>query len=216
MAEEQNKQNTAPQAVAQPQTAQAGGHAPRGRDGRPDSRGGDRRNPRRSFRGDAKVKPEFDQKIISIRRVTRVVSGGRRFSFSVALVAGDRKGMVGIGMGKAGDTALAIEKALKHAKKNFVKIPTTKNMSIPYEVSAKYASSRVTISPTPGRGIVAGSSVRSVIELAGLKDVGAKLRSGSKNKINNARVAVQALRSLTPHRRVLLSQRKGAEAKKTS
>jgi small subunit ribosomal protein S5 len=113
------------------------------------------KNPRRRFsRGEAKVKPEFDQKIIDIRRVTRVVSGGRRFSFSVALVAGDRKGSVGIGMGKAGDTALAIEKAFKNARKNLVKIPVTKNMSIPYEVSAKFAASRVTITPTPGRGIV--------------------------------------------------------------
>ncbi|MDQ3014918.1 MAG: 30S ribosomal protein S5 [bacterium] len=175
--------------------------------------GGFQKNPRRFSRSDTKVKPEFDQKIISIRRVTRVVSGGRRFSFSVALVAGDRKGMVGIGLGKAGDTALAIEKALKNAKKNFVKIPATKDMSIPYEVSAKYASSRVTITPNPGRGIVAGSSVRSIIELAGLKDIGAKLRSGSKNKINNARVAIEALRTLTPHRRVLLSQRKANEPK---
>jgi small subunit ribosomal protein S5 len=174
--------------------------------------GGFRKNPRRFTRGDAKVKPEFDQKIISIRRVTRVVSGGRRFSFSVALVAGDKKGSVGVGMGKAGDTALAIEKALKNAKKNLVKVPTTKNMSIPYEISAKFASSRVTITPAPGRGIIAGSSVRSIIELAGLKDVGAKLRSGSKNKINNARVAIEALKMLTPHRRVLLSQRKAAES----
>src|SRR5882724_9548085 len=82
-----------------------------------------------------RVKPEFDQKILDIRRVTRVVAGGRRFSFSVALVAGDKKGAIGLGLGKAGDTALAIEKALKNAKKNLVKIPVTKNMSIPYEVS---------------------------------------------------------------------------------
>jgi small subunit ribosomal protein S5 len=125
----------------------------------------------------------------------------------VALVAGDKKGQVGVGIGKAGDTALAIEKALKNAKKNLVKIPTTKTMSIPYEVSAKYNASRIIITPTPGRGIVAGSSVRSIIELAGLKDVGAKLRSGSKNRLNNARVAIEALRKLTPHRRVLLSRR---------
>ncbi|MBX4198431.1 30S ribosomal protein S5 [Candidatus Parcubacteria bacterium] len=202
MPEEQNKN----QKVDQP--AQAG--APKQAQSHEGGQGGFRKNPRRFSRGEAKVKPEFDQKIIDIRRVTRVVSGGRRFSFSVALVAGDRKGMVGVGLGKAGDTALAIEKALKNARKNFVKVQVTKDMSIPYEVSAKFASSRVTITPTPGRGIVAGSSIRSVIELAGLKDVGAKLRSGSKNRINNARVAIEALRSLTPHRRVLLSQRKSA------
>jgi small subunit ribosomal protein S5 len=99
-------------------------------------------------------------------------------------------------------------------RKILVKIPTTKNMSIPYEVSAKFASSRVTITPTPGRGIVAGSSVRSIIELAGLKDVGAKLRSGSKNRINNARVAIEALKKLTPHRRVLAFTTKGRSRKK--
>jgi small subunit ribosomal protein S5 len=79
--------------------------------------------------------------------VTRVVSGGRRFSFSVALVAGDRKGNVGVGIGKAGDTALAIDKAMKNAKKNMIKIPTTKTMSIPYEVSAKFNASYVTLTP---------------------------------------------------------------------
>lgn len=173
-----------------------------------------RKNPRRFNRNDAKAKPEFDQKIIDIRRVTRVVAGGRRFSFSVALVAGDRKGSVGIGIGKAGDTSLAIDKALKNAKKNLVKIPVTKDMSIPYEVSAKFSASRVTIIPNPGKGVVAGSSVRSVIELAGLKNIGAKLRSPSKNKLNNARVAIEALRQLTPHRRVLLSQRQVTGAKK--
>ncbi len=150
--------------------------------------------------GAAKAKPEFDQKIIDIRRVTRVVAGGRRFSFSVVIVAGDRKGNVGVGIGKAGDTALAIDKAMKNAKKNMIKVQTTKTMSIPFEVSAKFAASRVTITPAPGRGVVAGSSIRSIIELAGLKDVGAKLRSGSKNRLNNARVAIEALKQLTPHR----------------
>jgi small subunit ribosomal protein S5 len=208
MAEEQ-KQTTSPA----PQVPAPGAQDNRGRRfGRGGDEGGFRKNPRRFGRGEAKTKPEFDQKIIDIRRVTRVVAGGRRFSFSVALVAGDRKGGVGVGIGKAGDTSLAIEKALKNAKKNLIRVPVTKGMSIPYEVSAKFAASRVTMSPTPGRGVVAGSSIRSVIELAGLKDVGAKLRSGSKNRLNNARVAIEALRSLTPHRRVIRA--KLAAAKK--
>jgi small subunit ribosomal protein S5 len=199
MPEEQKKEQTvAPRSRRPSQHKDAGAQGPREF----------RKNPRRFGRGEVKAKPEFDQKIIDIRRVTRVVAGGRRFSFSVALVAGDRKGSVGVGLGKAGDTALAIEKALKDAKKNLVKISVTKEMSIPYEVSAKYNASRVTITPTPGRGVVAGSSVRNIIELAGLKNVGAKLRSGSKNRLNNARVAIEALRKVTPHRKVLLSQRK--------
>src|SRR5664279_3137203 len=88
-------------------------------------------------------KPEFDQKILNIRRVTRVVAGGRRFSFSVALVAGDKKGSVGLGLGKAGDTSLAINKALRNAKKNMIRLKLTKTMSIPYEVDAKFSGNHV-------------------------------------------------------------------------
>ncbi|MFA5936446.1 MAG: 30S ribosomal protein S5, partial [Candidatus Paceibacterota bacterium] len=88
-------------------------------------------------------KPEFDQKILNIRRVTRVVAGGRRFSFSVALVAGDKKGSVGLGLGKAGDTSLAINKAVRNAKKNMVRLKLTKDMSLPHEVSAKFSSSYI-------------------------------------------------------------------------
>lgn len=149
-----------------------------------------RRQPRR--RPDRK-KSEFDQKLLDIRRVTRVAAGGRRFSFSVAMVAGDRRGRVGVGIGKASDTALAIEKAFKSAKKNLITIPTTKEMSIPHDVKAKYCSSIVMLMPAPGRGVIAGSSVRDVIELAGLKDINAKIISGSKNKMNNAQAAVKAL-----------------------
>jgi len=206
MNEEQKQQNT--EAQAQPQAV--ADNRPQGGRGRRGPGGeGMRKNPRRfGGRGPEKARPEFDQKIIDIRRVARVVSGGRRFNFSVALVAGDKKGTVGVGLGKAGDTALAIEKAMRSAKKNMFKIPVTKNMSIPYEVAAKYAASRVTITPTPGRGVVAGSSIRSIIELAGLKDVGAKIHSPSKNRLNNARVAIKALQQLTPHRKVRLSREK--------
>ena len=149
------------------------------------------RKPRERFE---RQKPEFDQKIINIRRVTRVVKGGRRFSFSVAMVIGNRKGSVGVGIGKGSDTALAIEKAIRDAKKNLLKLKLTDNMSIPYEVEAKYCSSSVVIRPAKGRGIVAGSSARDVLELAGITGVGAKFLSRSKNKLNNAQVAIEALR----------------------
>jgi small subunit ribosomal protein S5 len=150
-----------------------------------------RKAPRRE-----KVKPEFDQKIVNIRRVTRVVAGGRRFSFSVALVAGNRKGQVGVGLGKASDTSLAIEKAFRDAKKNMLKAKITKTNSIPHEVNAKYSSSVVNIMPAPGRGLIAGSSVRDVLELAGITDITAKIHSRSKNKLNNARAAIKALATL--------------------
>lgn len=158
--------------------------------GRP-SRGGDRK-PRREPR----AKPEFDQKILNIRRVTRVSSGGRRFSFSVAIVVGNRKGMVGVGTGKAGDTSLAIDKAVRDAKKHSITVRTTKSMSIPHEVRAKFKSAVVHIQPARGKGIIAGSSVRDVIELAGLKDINAKLRSPSKNKLNGAQATIKALQTL--------------------
>ncbi len=155
-----------------------------------------RRQGRQSRRRDTRTKPEFDQKIVSLRRVTRVMAGGRRFSFSVCLVAGNRKGSVGVGQGKASDTPLAIEKAFRDAKKHMITVNATKEMSIPHEVEAKFSASRVKIMPAPGKGILAGSSVRTVLELAGLRAVGAKLLSRSKNSANNAYVAIKALREL--------------------
>jgi small subunit ribosomal protein S5 len=143
-----------------------------------------------------RAKPEFDHKVINVRRVARVVAGGRRFSFSVAIVAGDRKGKVGIGTGKANDTAMAIDKAMRVAKRTMVQLPLTKEGSIPYDVTAKYSSARVFLAPAKGRGITAGSSVRTVVELAGIKDVRAKILSGSKNRLNNAQAALKALASI--------------------
>lgn len=158
-------------------------------------RGGDRK-PSRAPR----AKPEYDQRMIDLRRVTRVSSGGRRFSFSVAMVVGNRKGSVGVGTGKAGDTALAIEKAFRDARKNAVTIVTTKTMSIPHEVFAKFKSAVVHLMPAPGKGIIAGSAVRDIIELAGLKDINGKLRSPSKNKLNGARATLKALLQLKAKR----------------
>lgn len=170
----------------------------RGRGGRRPRRGGDRQSSRRPRRGGRpeRVRPEFDQKIISIRRVTRVMAGGRRFSFSVAMVIGDKKGRVGVGIGKAGDTQLAIEKAIRDAKKHMIVVPMDKDSRIPHDVHVKVSSSEVMIIPAAGRGLVAGSSVRTVLEMAGVKDVTAKIFSRSKNKLNNARAAVEALKQL--------------------
>ncbi len=140
-----------------------------------------------------RVKPEFEQKILNIRRVTRVTSGGKRLNFSVYIVAGDKKGKIGVGTGKANDTSVAIEKAYRNARKNMITLNLTKDMSISHEVSAKYCSGKVVIMPTPGRGISAGSAVRNVIELAGIKDITAKIISPSKNKLNIARATILAL-----------------------
>jgi len=152
-----------------------------------------KKNPRRSSARAERPRSEFDQKVIDIRRVTRVAAGGRRFQFSVAMVLGNRKGSVGVGLGKGGDTALAIDKAMRNAKKNMIHLNLTSNSSIPHTTEAKYSSARIIIMPSPGRGMSAGSSVRNVLELAGIKDISAKIRSGSKNKLNIARCAIEAL-----------------------
>lgn len=180
-------------------TGYRGGQSAGGSRGQRGGEGGDRRNPRRPRRGGARserVRPEFDQKIISIRRVTRVMAGGRRFSFSVSMVIGDKKGRVGVGIGKAGDTQLAIEKAVRDAKKHMITVSLNEHSRIAHDVQKKLSASEVMVMPAPGRGLVAGSSVRTVLELAGVKDVTAKLLSRSKNKLNNARATVEALKLL--------------------
>ncbi|HNW71500.1 MAG TPA: 30S ribosomal protein S5 [Candidatus Paceibacterota bacterium] len=159
-------------------------------------KGNEKRNSRRSS-SFTRPKPEFDQKILDIRRVTRVVAGGRRFSFSVVLVAGDRKGSIGLGLGKAGDTSLAINKALRNAKKNMIRLKLTKTFSLPYEVSAKYSSSQIVLIPNKGRGLVAGSVVRDIVKLSGMKDITGKILSGTKNKLNNAKATMLALKDIS-------------------
>jgi small subunit ribosomal protein S5 len=205
-AEENKNMAAAPAQAAAPASAAPAAQAPAAgpRDNR-DSRGrggfggGGRGGPRGPRKGDSRApraKPEFDSVMLNIRRVARTVSGGRRFSFSVAIVAGDRKGKVGVGLGKGGDTALAIDKATRHAKKNMIKVNSTKNMSIPHESFAKYSSARVTIRPVKDRGLVAGSAARTVLDLAGLTNVAAKIVSPSKNKLNIARATIDALKGL--------------------
>lgn len=177
-----------------------------------DDRGrrGGGRSPRRGGKKSdraPRAKPEFDNKILTIRRVARVIAGGRRFNFSVALVAGNKKGSVGVGLGKAGDTALAIDKALRDAKKHMIVINTTKGMSIPHETSAKYSSARITIAPSKDRGLVAGSAARTVLELAGLSNVVTKIISPSKNKLNIARATIKALEGLNLTRPTAAAQK---------
>jgi small subunit ribosomal protein S5 len=139
------------------------------------------------------VKPEFDSKTIQVRRVTRVTSGGRRFAFSVAVVIGDKKGSVGVGLGKAQDTASAIAKATVAAKKVMLRLNLTETKSLPHQNSVKVSSSRIELRPNFGKGLVAGSSARTVLELAGITDVTAKVLSPSRNKLNNARATLKAL-----------------------
>jgi len=138
-------------------------------------------------------KPEFEQKIISLRRVTRVTAGGRRFSFSVAMIIGDKKEKVGFGVAKGNDVVATIEKATRKAKKNMYIVKTNKKGTVPYDVYGKYKASEVVIRPVIGKGLAAGGAVRVVLEFAGVKEAGAKILSRSKNHINNVRATFKAL-----------------------
>ncbi len=155
--------------------------------GRGDTRGRGPRAPRE--------RSEFEQATIEVRRVARVMAGGRRFSFSVTVVIGDKKGRVGVGLGKGADTALAIDKAVRDAKKHLITVARTADGSIAHDVSVKNSSSIVTIVPSPGRGIVAGSAMRTVLEHAGVTNVVAKILTRTKNKLTIARATVDALAS---------------------
>lgn len=142
-------------------------------------------------------KSEFTEKLIELRRVARVVAGGRRFTFRAAVVVGTRAGGVGLGVGKGQDTSAAMEKATRRAKKNLLTVPLTTEGTIPHETEAKFGPARVRIKPKRGGGgLVAGGAVRVVLDLAGVKSASAKILSHSKNKINNARAALEALGKL--------------------
>ncbi|MBI1957367.1 MAG: 30S ribosomal protein S5 [Candidatus Niyogibacteria bacterium] len=138
--------------------------------------------------------PEFAQKMIDLRRVARVVAGGRRFNFRATVVVGNRKGEVGVGMGKGADTSIAMQKAFRNARKDAIRVPLTQANSIPHMVEGKFASAEVLIRPAAeGHGLVAGSSVRAVLDLAGVRNASAKILSHTKNKVTNAEAAIAAL-----------------------
>lgn len=183
------------EAPPQAEAARPSSRGPRGDAGAVRSRRGPARG--RGPRDRApRERSEFDQATIEVRRVARVMAGGRRFSFSVAVVIGDRKGRVGVGLGKGQDTALAIEKATRAAKKALITVPLTSNRSIAHEVSAKYASSTIEMVPSPGRGLVSGSAMRIVLEHAGITDIVTKIQTRSKNKLTIARATIAALKKL--------------------
>lgn len=148
----------------------------------------------RRFNNKRREKPEYDQKLLDLARVTRVVKGGRRFRFRATLVIGNRKGKVGVGVAKGADVSVAIEKSFNDAKKNMVEVRMEGN-SIPHDVQVKLGSAKVLLKPaSEGRGIIAGGAVRAVIDLAGIKDIVSK-SLGTSNKLNVARATIKALQS---------------------
>jgi small subunit ribosomal protein S5 len=140
---------------------------------------------------------EFLERVLEVRRVARVVAGGKRLSFRAIVVVGNKKGKVGIGIGKGLDVSVAVLKAKRQAEKNVFEVPLKDGRTIPYEVEGKYSSSYIRLKPAkPSHGLVAGGSVRIVLELAGIKDVTAKILGRTTSKLNNAMATIKALKNI--------------------
>jgi small subunit ribosomal protein S5 len=139
---------------------------------------------------------EWQERIVQVRRVTKVVKGGKKLSFRAILIVGNEKGQVGVGVGKASDVIGAVKKAVTDGKKHLISVPITKNNSIPHITTGQSGAATVIIRPSaPGSGVIAGGSVRTILELVGVKNILAK-QLGSSNPLNNARAATNALLKL--------------------
>jgi small subunit ribosomal protein S5 len=144
---------------------------------------------------DDRSKDEFEQRILEVARVTRVMAGGKRMNFRACVALGDKKGNVGVGLGKGADVTMAVNKAVNRAKKTMVNVPMVKD-TIPHAVLQKMGAARIMLKPAKaGRGVISGGVTRVILELAGVKNITSKAL-GSKNKINNARCTIAALRGL--------------------
>lgn len=142
------------------------------------------------------IEKEFVEKVVRIKRVSKVVKGGRRFSFNALAIVGDQVGNVGVGLGKANEVPDAIRKAIDIARRSLVNVSLTKKFTIPHEVIGNYKATKIILRPaTPGTGIIAGEAVRSVVEQAGVRDILSKV-IGSKNPMNVVKATLDALQQL--------------------
>lgn len=158
------------------------------------------------------VEKEFEERVVTINRVSKTVKGGRRMRFSALVVVGDKKGRVGYGLGKANEVPDAIKKALEAAKKNVVRIPlVNKNTTIPHPVIGVYGAGEVILKPaTAGTGVIAGGAIRAILELAGVSDVLSKC-IGSRTPINMVHATMKALTSLKTVKNVARLREKKVE-----
>jgi len=139
---------------------------------------------------------DLDSKVLDLSRVVRMTSGGRRLRFRAVVVVGDKKGKVGLGISKGIDVAQAVDKATRLAKKNIMSVVLLED-TIPHEVDAKFGAARLLLKPQKkGRGLVAGGTIRVICDLVGIKNISAKMLSNTKNKINNAKATLKALKKL--------------------
>jgi small subunit ribosomal protein S5 len=161
--------------------------------------GGAKNKPSKGLRKKINVrlsKLKFEEKIVEVKRVTKVVKGGKKLSFRAILIVGNEKGQVGVGVGKASDVIGAVKKAVTDGKKHLISVPITKDNSIPHIITGRSGAAKVIIRPSaPGSGVIAGGSVRTILELVGIKNILAK-QLGSNNPLNNARAATDALSQL--------------------
>lgn len=155
---------------------------------------------RAPFNKTPREEKEFEEKVVQVNRVSKKTKGGNRIGFSVLMVVGDRKGRVGVGLGKAPDVVSAIKKGLKRAKKNLIQVPMNKT-TIPHEIRVKKGAAKVLLKPAPpGTGIIAGGAVRAVVDAAGIKNIVTKVL-GTNNKASNVYATIEALKSLRPRER---------------
>lgn len=141
------------------------------------------------------TKDEFEQRILDIARVTRVMAGGKRMSFRACVVIGDKKGRVAVALGKGADVTIAVNKAVNKAKKQLIRVPIV-NETIPHEIYQKFGAAKLLFKPaSKGKGVIAGGVVRPILDLAGIKNATSKI-IGTNNKINNAQCAILALSNL--------------------
>ncbi|OFK70584.1 30S ribosomal protein S5 [Rothia sp. HMSC058E10] len=191
MSEQNVKETQVSEAVAA-ETAETSKQREERRNSRGERRGrGDRKN-----RAREEEKDKYIERVVTINRVSKVVKGGRRFSFTALVVVGDGNGMVGVGYGKAKEVPAAIAKGVEEAKKNFFRVPRIENRTIPHRVQGEEAAGVVMLRPaTAGTGVIAGGPVRAVLEAAGIHDVLSK-SLGSSNQINIVHATVAALKQL--------------------
>lgn len=162
-----------------------------------------------------KEKKEFEEEVLQVDRVTRVVKGGRRLSFRATVIIGNRKGKVAIGLGKANEVTVAIQKGVSQAKKNILNVPIVKD-TIPHNIWVKFKATKLLMIPAaPGTGIKAGSSTRKILELAGVKNILSK-RLGSGNRINLAKATIKGLEMLQVRVKPEQLQEKKQGPKKTA
>jgi small subunit ribosomal protein S5 len=147
-----------------------------------------------------KENTEWSERVVSIQRVTKVVKGGKKMSFRAVVVIGNESGKVGVGVGKAGEVIVAVKKAVTDGKKNIINVPLTSSDSIPHFTNGRFGAAKIVLRPSaPGSGVIAGGSIRTVLELAGVKNILSK-QLGSNNLLNNARATVDGLSSLRSYK----------------